>query len=123
LEPDDAAHLVTLGEQYWQKNDKASRDKAYATWRRIAASGKPAGFAKLAEVLAEHNATTEAQANYDKAIKLDDKNPDFYKGRAMLFEQVKPIQVDKAIADWEKVLALLGNKASDRLARRDARRH
>ena len=123
LEPDDPAHLVTLGEQYWQKGDKANRDKAFATWKRIAASGKATALAKHAEVLAEHNATTEAEMQYDKAIKLDDKNPDFYKGRAMLYEQVKPPKIDKAIADWEKVLSLLGNKPSDRLARRDARRH
>jgi len=118
LEPDDPAHLVTLGEQYWQKGDKA---KATATWKRLAASGKPAGYAKLAEVMAEHNSPTEALANYDKAIKLDDKNPEFYKGRANLFESQK--QWAQALKDWEAALALIGKKASDRLARRDATRH
>ena len=43
-----SAILVTLGEQYWQKGDKA---KANAIWKRIAASGKATGFAKLADVL------------------------------------------------------------------------
>ena len=118
LEPDDPAHLVTLGEQYWQKQDKA---RAIATWKRIIASAKPAAFAKLGEVLSEHGSGTEAIANYDKAIQLDPKNPEFYKGRASAHESQK--HYDEALADWEKVLSLLGTKATDRLARRDARRH
>jgi cellulose synthase operon protein C len=118
LEPDDPAHLVTLGEQYYQKGDRA---KANATWKRLAASGKASGYAKLAEVMAEHNNPTEAQANYDKAIKLDDKNPDYYKGRATLFESQK--KWGEALKDWEAALALIGKKPSDRLARRDATRH
>ena len=42
LEPDDITHLVTLGEQYFQKGDKA---RAMATWKRIIANGKAASFA------------------------------------------------------------------------------
>jgi tetratricopeptide (TPR) repeat protein len=118
LEPDDAAHLVTLGEQYWQKGD---RTRATAVWKRIAASGKASGHAKLAEVMAEHGNTTEAHDHYNKAIKLDDKNPDYYKGRATLYESQK--RYAEAIKDWESALALIGRKASDRLARRDATRH
>ncbi len=123
LEPDDPAHLVTLGEQYWQKGTLADKKKATEVWKRIAASGKASGYAKLAEVLAEHGNTTEAHANYDKAIKLDDKNAEYYKGRATLFESLKPARFNDAITDWEKALSLIGKKASDRLARRDAIRH
>lgn len=123
LEPDDPSHLVTLGEQYWQKGTLADKKKATEVWKRIAASGKASGYAKLAEVLAEHGNTTEAQANYDKAIKLDDKNPEYYKGRATLFESVKPARFNEAMADWEKALSLIGKKPGDRLARRDAIRH
>lgn len=119
LEPDDPAHLVTLGEQYWQKGEKP---KALATWKRITANGKAKSFAKLGEILAEHGNQhkAEALANYAKAIKLDDKNPDFYKGRAAVYEAEK--NWSDAVADWEKVLALLSNKPADRAARRDARR-
>ncbi|MEO6776717.1 MAG: HEAT repeat domain-containing protein [Kofleriaceae bacterium] len=120
LEPEDMSHLVTLGEQYFQKGDKI---KAVATWQRITATKKPAAYAKLGEVLAEHGPSyqTEAQKNYDKAIELDPKNVEFYKGRAGLFEAEK--QYTKALEDWQKALALLGTKPTDRLARRDTRRH
>ncbi len=118
LEPDDPGHLVTLGEQYWQKGD---HPRAIATWKRVASSNKPSGYAKLAEVMAEHNFDVDALANFDKAIKLDDKNPEFYKGRASVHEAKK--HYPEAVADWEKVLSLVGSKNTDRLARRDARRH
>ncbi|HEY3801402.1 MAG TPA: HEAT repeat domain-containing protein [Kofleriaceae bacterium] len=120
LEPDDISHLVTLGEQYYQKGDKT---RAMATWKRIIANNKAASYAKLGEVLAEHGQSfyTEAEKNYQKAIELDPKNPELYKGRASLHEAKK--ENDKALDDWKIVLSLLGNKPSDRLARRDARRH
>ena len=118
LEPDDPTHLITLGEQYWTKNDHA---RAIATWKRLIANGKPSGYAKLGEVLAEHNSASEARANFDKAISLDGKNPDLYKLRATFLETVK--QYEPALADWDKVLAMLGSKVTDRIARRDARRH
>jgi len=120
LEPDDISHLVTLGEQYYQKQDKA---RAMATWKRIIANGKATSYAKLGEVLAEHGQQyyTEAEKNYQKAVELDPKNPEFYKGRASLFEVKK--EYDKSLADWKIVMSLLGTKPSDRLARRDARRH
>jgi tetratricopeptide (TPR) repeat protein len=117
LEPDDPSHLVTLGEQYWQKNDHA---RAIATWKKIAASGKASGLAKLGEVMAEHNMPLDALADYGKAIKLDEKNPELYKGRAHVYETQK--RWAEAVADWDKVLALLGTKATDRLARRDVRK-
>ncbi|MDB4957212.1 MAG: Tetratricopeptide 2 repeat protein [Myxococcales bacterium] len=120
LEPDDPGHLVTLGEQYYQKGDKA---RAQAVWKKISSSGKASAFAKLADVMAEHNNTTEALANYGQAIKLDAKNPEYYKGRAAVYESVNPKRYQDANDDWEMVLSLIGNRATDRLARRDARRH
>lgn len=115
LEPDDPSHLVTLGEQYYQKGDKA---RAMATWKRIAAGKSAKALAKLGEVMAEHNELTEAIANYDKALKLEPKNPDFYKGRAAVLESKKAY--NEALADWEEVLRLIDLK--DRSARREARR-
>jgi cellulose synthase operon protein C len=117
LEPDDPSHIVTLGEQYWQKGDKA---RAETTWKKLANSGKASSIAKLAEVMAEHGKDQEALAHFAKAIKMDEKNPDFYKGRARVYESKK--NYAEALADWEKVLALLGTKPADRLARRESRR-
>jgi tetratricopeptide (TPR) repeat protein len=118
LEPDDPSHLVTLGEQYWTKGDKA---RAATTWKRLIAGGKASGFAKLGEVMAEHNQPREARENFDKAIGLDAKNPELYKARATFLEAQK--QYSDALADWEKLLELVGTKVTDRLTRRDARRH
>ncbi|MBA3540707.1 MAG: HEAT repeat domain-containing protein, partial [Deltaproteobacteria bacterium] len=117
LEPEDPGHLITLGEQYWQKGDKT---KAFATWKRMTLSGKASGFAKHGEVLSEHGNTTDALANYEKAIKLDDKNPEFYKGRAAVYESKK--EFARAVEDYDKVLLLIENKPQNRIPRRDARR-
>ena len=118
LEPDDPAHLVTLGEQYWTKGDKA---RAITTWRRLVTGGKASGYAKLGEVMAEHNQPGEARVNFDKALAAEAKNADLFKARAAFLEAQK--QYSEALADWEKVLELVGTKVTDRLARRDARRH
>jgi tetratricopeptide (TPR) repeat protein len=115
IEPDDPSHLVTLGEQYYQKGDKP---RAMATWKRIANGKSAAALAKLGEVLAEHNELTEALTSYGKAIKLEPKNPDFYKGRAAVQESKK--SYNDALADWEEVLCLIDPK--DRTARREASR-
>jgi cellulose synthase operon protein C len=115
IEPDDPSHLVALGEQYFQKGDKI---RALATWKRIANGKSAAAMAKLGEVMAEHNMPAEALANYGKAIKLEPKNAELYKGRAAIQEAQKAY--GDALADWEEVLRLIDPK--DRTARRDARR-
>ena len=119
LEPNDPAHLVTLGEQYFQKGDKT---KALAIWKRILEAGgkakAAAAHAQLGEVLAEHNLTSEALGEYAQAIKLDPDKADFYKGRASVFESTKAYT--DALADWEKVLALL--PATQKSQRREAQR-
>ncbi|HEY4180620.1 MAG TPA: HEAT repeat domain-containing protein [Kofleriaceae bacterium] len=121
LEPEDPGHLVTLGEQYWVKGDNANKAKATAVWKRLLTSGKAVGFAKYAEVMAEHGNRDEALANYNKAISLEEKKAELYKGRAGVFDLMK--KWDLAIKDWEKVLELTGSKPTDRLARTDARKH
>ncbi|MEZ4360007.1 MAG: HEAT repeat domain-containing protein [Kofleriaceae bacterium] len=115
IEPDEPNHLVTLGEQYFQRGDKA---KAQATWRRIANDKSAKALGRLAEVMAEHNLPLEAIGNFDKAIKLEPKNPELFRGRAAVYESQK--QYNDALADWEEVLRLIDPK--DRVARRDARR-
>ena len=118
LEPDDINHLVTLGEQYFQKGDKI---RAMATWKRIERPRRRPRTRSSARSSPSTARSTDAEANFDEAIKLDAKNPDFYKGRAALYEARK--LYDLALKDWDKVMSLLGTKPTDRLARRDARRH
>ncbi|MEZ4404555.1 MAG: tetratricopeptide repeat protein [Kofleriaceae bacterium] len=115
LEPEDPDNLVTLGEQYSQRGQV---DKAMATWRRIAAVKSAAAYARLGDVLAEHDAATEGLAYYAKALKLEPDNADLYKGRAQIFERAKAYA--EAVADWQKALALYV-KPSERAARREAR--
>jgi cellulose synthase operon protein C len=121
LEPNDPAHLVVLGEQYWAKGDKANQDKAIAIWKRIANAKTAKAYAKLGDTLAEHGMQVDGLAHYAKAIKLEPKNPDLYKGRAAIYEGQK--QWAEALADWESAMSLLGDKPTDRVARREGRRH
>lgn len=117
LEPDDLGHIVALGEQYWQKKDTK---RAQQTWARLATFNKASAFAKLGEVMNEHGNWSEALANFAKAIKMDDKNPEFYRGRAQVYEGQK--QYAEALTDLDKVLLLLDPKASNKSVRREVRR-
>jgi tetratricopeptide (TPR) repeat protein len=119
LEPDDAGHLVALGEQYFQRGDKA---RALRVWTRITASKKPAAYAKLGEVLSEHGAAyyAEAEKNFDLAIAAEPRNVHFHRSRAALYDARK--EHKKSLEAWDLVMNLLGTDASDRPARRDARR-
>lgn len=117
IEPDDINHLVNLGEQYFQRNEK---DKAVATWKKIIKKKTAANYARLGEVYAEHDMLDDALTMYGKAIKLKPKRAETYKGRAGVYARKK--QYDKGVADWDKVLELTGKKAVDRPARREARR-
>jgi tetratricopeptide (TPR) repeat protein len=117
IEPSEVEHLVTLGEQYFQRGEK---DKAIATWKRIAAQKTAAGFARLGDVFAEHDMLPDAEKMYTRAVKAEPKNPARYRGRARVYERLKDHQ--RAIDDWYKALELTGDKASDRPARREARK-
>lgn len=119
IEPNDATHLVALGEQYFQRGDKV---RAMAAWTRIVASKKPAAFAKLGQVLADHGAAyyADAERNFSAAIAAEPTNVEFRKGRATLYDARKDYK--KALDEWDAVMRLLGTKPADRPARRDARR-
>lgn len=117
IEPSDINHLVNLGEQYFQRNQKK---KAVAVWKKIIARKTPANYARLGEVYAEHDMLDQALEMYRAAIKLEPKSPTHHKGRAGVHERHR--HYDRAVADWEKVLALTPDKEADKPARREARR-
>ncbi len=116
FEPNEVSHLVNLGEQYFQKDD---RKKAIAIWKRIVQKETPDNYARLAQVYAEHDMLSEALVTYSKAIKLDPKKEAFYRGRAVVYERQK--QPKDAVADWERVLSLLSSEAIDKPRVREAR--
>ena len=60
-------------------------------------------------------------AHYAKAIKLEAQERRALQGPASIYEGQK--QFAEAMADWEMAMSLLGDKAVDRTARREARRH
>lgn len=123
MEPDEPSHLVTLGDQYFTRGDKA---KAKTIWARLASKGTAGGYAELGQTLADHGETTEALAALVKAVTLEPGNPDHYKKRAALYETLR--RFSDAVADWQKVIKLLVDKAAaagkpvDRSQRRDAQR-
>ncbi len=116
LDPDDPANLITLGEQYFQRGQK---DTALATWRRIANAHTAAAYARLGDVLAEHDALDEGLEEYGKALKLEPTTADLYRGRSQIHERARDFA--SAVADLEKALSLW-TKPSDRSARNDSRR-
>lgn len=117
IEPNDVAHLINLGEQHFQRNNKKQAD---AVWKRIIARKTPESYARLGEVYAEHDMLDQALEMYQKAIKLEPKVAAHYKGRARVYERRRTFP--NAVGDWEKVLELTSDKAVDRPARQEARR-
>jgi tetratricopeptide (TPR) repeat protein len=117
IEPDEASHLVNLGDQYFQRGDKK---RALAVWKRIIARKTAAGYAKLGEVYAEHDMLAEALDMYARALKLKPKDPELYKGRASVFERQR--RLAEAVVDWEKALELIPPGKAQRAPRRDMRR-
>ena len=103
IEPDDVNHLINLGEQYFLRNETK---QALAVWKKIIASKTPESYARLGEVYAEHDMLPEALAMYEKAVKLQPDNPQHYKGRAAVYERQRDFSA--AVADWERVHALVG---------------
>ncbi len=116
IEPDDATHLVNLGEQWHQRGDKP---KAQEIWKKIAAGKTPEGYARLAEVYAEHDMGSDAIDMYLKAIALKPKDPNLYKGLAGVLERQR--QDDKAIDAWETVMKLTDGDVTQKPLRREAR--
>ncbi len=118
LEPNEEAHVVSLGEYYWTQNDKA---RALATWKRLTAMGRSPGegWFLLAEVYGEHDMTAEAAQAFEQALEREPDNDRFAKAYALMLEREK--QFTKAQALWRRVLDR-GSDGDPPVAR-EARRH
>ncbi len=117
IEPHETSHLVNLGEQYFQRNQKK---KAVAVWKRIIARKTAANYARLGEVFSDHDMLMEALGMFNKAVKLAPKKSSLFKGRAAVYERQR--RYNEAILDWEKVLSLTKKTKANRPARKEARR-
>ncbi|MCA9668824.1 MAG: HEAT repeat domain-containing protein [Myxococcales bacterium] len=120
IEPKDDSHLVNLGEQYWLRGKKRL---AVATWRRLlgAIAKKHRAYAKLAEILGQHDLTKEAIKLYRKAIKLKKDHLPYRRSLALLLEHKK---MNKPALDaWDKVLVLAKAQKKRRQSLREARSH
>jgi tetratricopeptide (TPR) repeat protein len=119
LEPQDPQHHIDLGEQYWQRGDKA---RALATWRRLLAPGmyktKDEGLAALAGVLAEHDQSQEALPLWKSAIRLNPKQVEYHRGLALTLQKGR--SYDEAVTAWQKVIELCTDESQEGL-RREAR--
>ncbi len=116
IEPSDDTHLVNLGEQHFQKGDKA---RAIEVWKRIAAARTAESFARLGEVYAEHDLGPESVEMYQKALALKAREPSLWKGLAGVLERQR--QDERAIEAWEKVMELTAGSVRDKALRREAR--
>lgn len=118
LEPDEESHVISLGEYYWSLEDQA---RARATWARLLKmGGSPgAGHFLLAEVLADHDLSAEAMAEYQEALRLEPANPRFAKAYATLLEKAR--QPAKALEAWRTVLDTSEGRGG--AAVREARTH
>ncbi|MGZ3427955.1 MAG: tetratricopeptide repeat protein, partial [Polyangia bacterium] len=86
LEPGDDAHLVALGELWWQKGNKK---RALDLWKRLLDRGpKVAVMTRLAEVYIEHDMAPEALDLYQKALKLAPSDVSVQKGLAGALERL-----------------------------------
>jgi tetratricopeptide (TPR) repeat protein len=114
LEPDDPTHLVALGTQQLEAGDAGA---ARATWRRILAveGDGVRAHATLAGLYADHDALSEAAAEYDEALRLEPSHLESLRGLAGVRERLG--DASRAADLWERVLAV----ATDRAERREAR--
>jgi len=86
LEPGDDAHLVALGELWWQKGNKK---RALELWKKLLDRGpKVAAMTRLAEVYVEHDMAPEALDLYEKAAKLAPADTAVQKGMGSTLERL-----------------------------------
>lgn len=117
IEPNDATHLENLGEQYFQRSDKK---KAQQVWRKIIKVKSAQNYARLARIFSEHDLLQDGLEMFGRAIRLEPKSAELYKGRANVFERLRRWR--DSMTDWEKVLALSPDKKSHQATRQEARR-
>lgn len=119
LEPNEPAHVMSLGEFYWSNKDSA---RAEATWARLIKMGKRPGegHLMLGETYAEHDQHDLAQAQFEAAIAADGDNLRFRRALALLHE--KRGRTPLALAEWTRIVERSGADRTNAMTR-EAREH
>jgi tetratricopeptide (TPR) repeat protein/HEAT repeat protein len=117
IEPDLVDHLVDLGIQYHQRGERA---KALAVWQRIINVKTAANYARLAETYADHDMRADALKMYAKAISMEPKNADLYRGRSQVYEREHKWQ--EAVNDLFEAIKLTEDTKANKQARRETRK-
>lgn len=117
LAPRKADARVALGEQLFQMRQ---REEALAQWAMLPKLTRPAhkGWARLAQVLTEHELQVEAIAAIGKAIAADPSAPEYARLRAVLAEEQR--RPRPALAMWQRTREL-ASAPQHKLLRDEAR--
>jgi len=101
LEPDQDAHVVSLGAYYWSIDD---HQRAVATWKKLLKLGKNSaeGHFLLAEVYADHEQNNDALAEYRAALAEDPQNERYMRALALVLERMG--QGEEALTNWQRLL-------------------
>ena len=110
----DAGHLVDLGDRYFQDGNVPL---ALQTWRRILSTVQPRAkaLAALADVLLEHDMTSDALAAYKEAVALEPTNLGYAKALAAAYERTRAYREAQAL--YEDIATRAKEKGDKALAR------
>ena len=123
IEPDDPQHLLDLGELYWQRGDT---QRAEETWNRLLVlgakrgPGRSEGWARLAEVLLEHDHIGEAVELYEKATRLAPRDLGLRRGLAVAYERIR--RTEEAADLWLSIF-FEARASTEQALRQEARQH
>ncbi|HEX2570972.1 MAG TPA: HEAT repeat domain-containing protein [Polyangia bacterium] len=119
IEPDDARHLIDLGELYWQRGDT---QRAEETWNRLLGLGpsRVEAWVRLAEVLLDHDRIGEAVELYEKATRLAPRDLGLRRGLAVAYERIR--RVEEAADLWLSIF-FAARAPADQALRQEARQH
>src|SRR5690606_24860636 len=116
--PRDPQGRIVLGEQLYQLG---RIEEALEQWERLPDLIRPRheGFARLAEVLSEHERTSDAVDSIKRAMTIAPSHPNYLRMRAVLAEeQRRPAQ---ALRLWEQVYQATMGEEEHHLLREEAR--
>jgi|GEM_PF-1864520 len=119
LEPNEAGHVMSLGEFYWSSGDK---ERADGIWKRLLKMGKRPGEGHflLGETLTDHDQHDAARKEFDAAIAAEPDNTRYRRALALLHE--KTGHIPEALDEWMRVSERASSERTTSMTR-EAREH